>query len=78
MRLNAAEQESFQKRLKIFFVNDNNNNTNTIKNSETSTIKNRKIINHFEKEGIAQNTIYDNLKRLETGQSFMIKSALVA
>ncbi|XP_065658544.1 uncharacterized protein LOC136083064 [Hydra vulgaris] len=40
MRLNAAERESFRKRLKIFF------------------------------EGFARSTIYDNLKRLETVQSF--------
>ena len=36
-------------------------------------IKNSEIVNHFEKEGIAQNTTYDNLKRLETGQSFSDK-----
>ena len=57
MRLNAAERESFRKRLKMFFVNKPN-------------IKNKKIVNHFEKEGFARSTIYDNLKRLETVQSF--------
>ena len=60
IRLNAEERESFQKRLEIFFVKNPN-------------IKNTKIVNHFEKEGIARNTIYDNLKRLETGQSFFNK-----
>ena len=29
---------------------------------------------NFKKEGIARNTIYDNLKRLETGQSFSDKN----
>ena len=57
MRLNAAERESFRKRLKMFFVNKPN-------------IKKNKIVNHFEKEGFARSTIYDNLKRLETVQSF--------
>ena len=37
-------------------------------------IKNSEILNHFKKEGIARNTIYDNLKRLETGQSFSDKN----
>ena len=57
MRLNAAERESFRKRLKMFFVNKPN-------------IKKKQIVNHFEKEGFARSTIYDNLKRLETVQSF--------
>ncbi|XP_065662792.1 uncharacterized protein LOC136085417 [Hydra vulgaris] len=57
MRLNAAERESFRKQLKMFFVNKPN-------------IKKKKIVNHFEKEGFARSTIYDNLKRLETVQSF--------
>ena len=60
MRLNAAERESFQKRLEVFFVKNSN-----IKNSET--------LNRFEKEGIARNTAYDNLKELETGQSLSDK-----
>ena len=60
MRLNAAERESFQKRLEVFFVKNSN-----IKNSET--------LNRFEKEGIARNTTYDNLKGLKTGQSFSDK-----
>ena len=45
MRLNAAERESFRKRLEIFFVKNPN-------------IKYCEIVNHFEKEGIARNTIY--------------------
>ena len=60
MRLNAAEQESFQKRLEIFF-------------GKNPKIKNCEILNRFEKEGISRNTINDNLKRLETGQSFSDK-----
>ena len=60
MRLNAAERESFRKHLEIFCVKNHN-------------IKNSEIVNHFEKEGIAQNTIYDNLKRLKTGQPFSDK-----
>ena len=60
MKLNAADCESFRKRLEIFFV-------------KTPNIKNSEIVNHFVKEGIAQNTIYDNLKRLQTGQSFFDK-----
>ena len=50
----------FEKRLEIFFVKNPN-----IKNSET--------VKHFENEGIALNTIYDNLKRHEAGQSFSDK-----
>ena len=57
MLLNAAERKSFLKRLEFFFVKNPN-------------IKNSEIVNHFEKEGIARNTIYDNIKRFETGQSF--------
>ena len=64
MRLNAAERESIRKRLEIFFV-------------KNPKIKNSKIANHFEKERIARNTIYDNLKRLQTGQFFLVKSVLV-
>ena len=60
MRLNVVEHESFQKRPEIFFVKNPN-------------IKNSEIVNHFEKEGIAQNTIYNNLKRPETDQSFCDK-----
>ena len=60
MLLNAAERESFRKRLEIFFVKSPN-------------IKYSEIVNHFEKEGIAQNTIYDNLKRLKTDQFFSDK-----
>ena len=60
MRLNAVERESFRKRLEMFFVKNPN-------------IKNSEIVNHFEKEGIARNTIYNKLKRLETGQSFSDK-----
>ena len=60
MRLNAAEQESFQKCLKIFCGKNPN-------------IKNCEIINHIVKEGIARSTICVNLKRLETGQSFSDK-----
>ena len=60
MRLNAVERESFPKRLEIFFVKNPN-------------IKNSEIVNHFENERIAQNTTYDNLKRLEAGQSFSDK-----
>ena len=60
MRFNAAECESFQKRLEIFFVKNPN-------------IKNSEVVNRFEKERIARNTIYDNLKRLQTGQSFSDK-----
>ena len=48
---------SFRKRLEMFFVKNPN-----IKNSEN--------VNHFENEGIARNTINDNLKSLEAGQSF--------
>ena len=44
--------ESFRKRLEIFFVKNPN-------------IKNSEIVNYFEKEGIARNTIYDDLKKLE-------------
>ena len=51
MRLNAAKRESFQKRLEIFFVKNPNK-------------KNSEILNHFEKEGIARNTTYDDLKGL--------------
>ena len=46
MRFNAAERESFRKRFEIFFVKNPN-------------IKNSEIVNRFEKEGIAGNTIYD-------------------
>ena len=53
MRFNAAERESFRKRLEFFLV-------------KIPNIKDSEIINHFEKEGIAQNTIYDNIKRLQT------------
>ena len=60
MRFNAAERESFRKRLEIFFL-------------KNPYIKNSEIVNHFEKEEIARNTIYDNLKRLQTGQSFSDK-----
>ena len=40
MRFNAAERESFRKRLEIFFV-------------KIPNIKNSEIVNHFEKGGIA-------------------------
>ena len=60
MRFNAGERESFRKCLEIFFV-------------KIPNIKNSEIVNHFEKEGIAQNTCYSNLKRLQTGQSFSDK-----
>ena len=43
MRLNAAERESIRKRL--FFIKNTN-------------IKNSEIVNNFQKEGIARNTIY--------------------
>ena len=36
-------------------------------------IKNSEILYHFGKEGISRNTIYNNLKRLETGQPFSDK-----
>ena len=60
MSLNAAERESFRKHLEISFVINPN-------------IKNSEIVNHFENEGIAQTTIYNNLKRLVAGQSFSDK-----
>ena len=64
IRFNAAERESFRKRFETFCVKNPN-------------IKNSEIVNHFEKDGIAQNTIYDNLKRLQTDSLFLIKSVLV-
>ena len=57
MRFNASERESFRNFFEFFFAKNPN-------------IKKSEIVNHFEKEGIAQNTIHDNLKRLQTGQSF--------
>ena len=41
MRLNAAERESFRKRLKMFFVNKPN-------------IKKKQIVNHFEKKDLLE------------------------
>ena len=49
MRLNAAEQESFRICLESFFIKNPN-------------VKNIEIVNHFENEEIARNTIYGNLE----------------
>ena len=55
MRLNKAEREAYRKRLQNFIVKNAN-------------VKNNEIITHFLKEGIARQTIYDNLKRFQTSQ----------
>ena len=41
--------------------------------AKNPNLKNSKIVNQFEKEGIARKTIFDNLKKFETGQFFSEK-----
>ena len=61
MNLNKAEREAFRKRLQNFIVKNAN-------------LQNNEIVAHFLKEGIARQTIYDNLKRLQTSQPISDKN----
>ena len=51
MRLNKQERESLRKSIKNFFV-------------KNPKLKNADAVKHFEKEGVARRTIYNNLNKL--------------
>ena len=61
MRLNKTERESLRKRVEIL-----------IQQMEKS-----KIVNHFQKEGYPQRTIYNTINRLHSGESIKDKKKTV-
>ena len=59
MRLNKTERESLRKRVKIVIPQ----------------MKKSEIVNHFQKEGYPQRTIYNTINRLHNGESIKDKKA---
>ena len=57
MRLNKTERESLRKRVKILIPQ----------------MKKSEIVNHFQKEGYPQRTIYNTINRLHSGESIKDK-----
>ena len=57
MRLNKTEQESFRKRVEIVIPQ----------------MKKSEIVNHFQKEGYPQRTIYNTINRFHNGESIKDK-----
>ena len=61
MRLNKTERESLRKRVEIVIPQ----------------MKKSEIVNHFQKEGYPQRTIYNTINRLHNEESSKIKSKLI-
>ena len=62
MRLNKTERESLRKRVEIVIPQ----------------MKKSEIVNHFQKEGYPQRTIYNTINRLHSGESIRNKKQKAA